>query len=283
MTIPDYLVIGTITKDLLADGFTIGGTATYAAATAQRLGKRPAIVTSAEAGLIWPDFLADVQIVSVPSQATTTFRNVYTDGLRQQYISARCDPIGPEAIPVEWRQAPLVHLGPLVGEMDESLVHLFPDSLVMATPQGWLRSWDDTGRISMRAWTGSELLLPHLAALILSEHDVHGDYSCIKHCVSLTRTVVVTQGPRGATVYHGGQVRHFPARPAQEVDPTGAGDVFAAAFFIRLHEARQDLGHEDPWEAARFANVVASFSVEGPGPSAIPSREQVAAYLARTA
>jgi len=80
-------------------------------------------------------------------------------------------------------------------------------------------------------------------------------------------------------VYHQGQVRHFPTRPAHEVDPTGAGDVFAAAFLIRLRETAQSPTGEDPWEAARFANVVASFSVEGPGVSAIPRREQVEAYL----
>jgi sugar/nucleoside kinase (ribokinase family) len=94
---------------------------------------------------------------------------------------------------------------------------------------------------------------------------------------------VVTHGPRGATVYHGGEVRHLPTRPAHEVDPTGAGDVFAAAFLVRLHEILLERGVEDPWEAAHFANVVASFSVEGIGYSAIPQRAQVEAYLASPA
>jgi sugar/nucleoside kinase (ribokinase family) len=46
-----------------------------------------------------------------------------------------------------------------------------------------------------------------------------------------------------------------------------------------LDETARSSGVEDPWEAARFANVVASFSVEGQGTSAIPSREQVDEYL----
>jgi len=37
----------------------------------------------------------------------------------------------------------------------------------------------------------------------------------------------------------------------------------------------------DPHEAAQFANVVASFSVEGPGVTAIPHRQQVEAYLGK--
>jgi sugar/nucleoside kinase (ribokinase family) len=279
MTIPDYLVIGHITKDLVADGFTVGGTVTYAAVTARKLGQQAAMVTSAEVDLILPDVLAGVEVKRVPAQATTTFRNVYVNGTRQQYVSALADPISPAAIPDEWRQVPLVHLGPLVREIDVSLVHHFPNSYVVATPQGWFRSWDETGYVSLGGWPGAERLLPHLTALVLSEEDVCGDPSCIQRYATLVRTLVVTQGPRGATVYHAGQVRHFPTRPAHEVDLTGAGDVFAAAFLIRLRETDRSPGGEDPWEAARFANVVGSFSVEGPGTSAIPTREQVEAYL----
>lgn len=279
MTIPDYLVIGHITKDLVADGFTTGGTVTYAAITARNLGQRAAIATSAEADLVLPDALSGIQVMSATAQATTTFRNIYVNGTRQQYVSALADPIGPDAIPVEWRQVPLIHLGPLVREIDESLVHLFPASRVIATPQGWFRSWDETGYVSLGGWPGAERLLPYLTALVFSEEDVCGDPSCIERYAALTRTLVVTHGARGASVYHAGQVCHFPTRPAHEVDPTGAGDVFAAAFLIRLHETVRLPGGEDPWEAARFANVVASFSVEGPGTSAIPNREQVETYL----
>jgi hypothetical protein len=220
MSIPDYLVIGTITKDLIAGGFTLGGTVTYAAVTASKLGKRAAIVTSAEADLALPDTLADVEIVCAPSQATTTFRNIYVDGVREQYISA------------------LVHLGPLVGEIDESLVSLFPNSRAIATAQGWFRTWDETGHVSLGEWAGAEQLLPHLAALILGEEDICGDPWCIERYVSSTRTVVLTHGAQGATVYHAGQVRHLPTRPAREVDLTGAGDVFASAFLVRLDETK---------------------------------------------
>ena len=57
-------------------------------------------------------------------------------------------------------------------------------------------------------------------------------------------------------------------------DPTGAGDVFAATLFTRLHETG------DPIEAARYAAYVAAISVEGPGSSVIPSRAEIDAGLA---
>jgi sugar/nucleoside kinase (ribokinase family) len=278
-TIPDYLVIGAITKDLVPGGYTVGGTVTYAAVTAHRLGQRVGVVTSAAPDLLVPPMLDGVEVVRVAAQATTTFRNIYVNGRRQQYVNALANPIRPDDVPPAWRQVPMVHLGPLVREIDESLVHHFPTSRVIATPQGWFRSWDETGYVTLGDWSGAERLLPHLTALVLSDEDVSGDPACIQRFAAMTRTLVVTQGAHGATVYHQGEVRHFPTRPAHEVDPTGAGDVFAAAFLIRLRETAQAPGGEDPWDAARFANVVGSFSVEGLGPYAIPARDQVEAYL----
>jgi len=61
-----------------------------------------------------------------------------------------------------------------------------------------------------------------------------------------------------------------PTLPRPEVDPTGAGDVFAAAFLVRYHEAA------DPVEAAVFAACAASCAVEGVGTSSLGDRAEVA-------
>jgi sugar/nucleoside kinase (ribokinase family) len=53
------------------------------------------------------------------------------------------------------------------------------------------------------------------------------------------------------------------------VDPTGAGDVFAAAFLCHLHASG------NPREAADFANRVAACSVEKIGFASIPTRAEV--------
>ena len=58
-----------------------------------------------------------------------------------------------------------------------------------------------------------------------------------------------------------------------EVDATGAGDIFAAAFFYRLYATR------DPWAAARFATHLASFSVTRPGLDGIPTRDEIQTCL----
>jgi ribokinase len=45
-------------------------------------------------------------------------------------------------------------------------------------------------------------------------------------------TLVVKLGPDGCVVRRGGEDRHYPARPAEMVDSTGAGDAFAAGFLL---------------------------------------------------
>src|SRR5271169_303078 len=80
----DYLVIGHITQDLRRDGARLGGTATYAARTAQALGLRAGVVTSANEKTSWEAFNG-IRVICIPSEDTTTFENIYDseDGRRQ--------------------------------------------------------------------------------------------------------------------------------------------------------------------------------------------------------
>jgi len=111
---------------------------------------------------------------------------------------------------------------------------------------------------------------------VLSEEDLGGDLAPLHEYVRLCPTVVFTTGWQGATVFFKGERYEVLPRPTHEVDPTGAGDVFTAAFLIRLEETG------DPLLAARFANVVASFSVEQSGTAGIPTRAQVEKWLTAT-
>jgi sugar/nucleoside kinase (ribokinase family) len=87
-----------------------------------------------------------------------------------------------------------------------------------------------------------------------------------------SRVMVVTEVPM-ARVYWNGDVRRFPPPQVEELDSTGAGDIFAAAFFIRMYLTR------DPWESARFANQIAATSVTRQGLDGIPSSEEIQEYL----
>jgi 1D-myo-inositol 3-kinase len=277
----DFLIVGHIVQDVAPNGFTVGGTATYMSITARNLGRKPGIVTRLAPDFVIPDVLHGIEIHRVDSPVTTTFHNVYHDGQRQQFLLAVADPIQPADVPDAWRKTPIVHLGPLARELDARFAQLFPGALVGVTPQGWLRQWDDPStssgwRVRFRCWEEAPAILPHVDVLVLSEEDLSGDCEAMEGFQHQTRIAVMTQGPKGCVVFTNGLERHVPGFPTREVDPTGAGDVFAGAFLIRLQETG------DPFQAARFANATASFCVEALGITGIPTRAQVEERLSHS-
>ena len=284
---PEFLTIGHVTRDLHPDGsFSLGGTVTFAALTACRLGVVTAIVTCADAELLAeiPVRLPGIGLAARPSPATTTFVNLYHEGFRTQYLRARADQLLLEDVPESWRDAPVVLLGPLAQELSPALVRLFPrrpGAIIAATPQGWLRRWDDDGRVWPTPWTAAEAILPLLDVLILSDDDLlpfaggnRAEADAILSRWSMqVPLLVATDGRHGATLFQQGVSERFPAYPASEVDPTGAGDVFAAAFLVHLYR------HGNPREAVDFANCVASLSIEHEATTGIPTMELVTGRL----
>lgn len=265
----DFLVVGHVVQDVVPNGYTVGGTATYSSITARNLGRKPGIVTRLAPDFILPHVLHDIDVHRTSSAHTTTFHNIYRNGHREQFIRALADPIQPEDVPAAWENVPIVHLGPLAREIDARFAKLFPKALVGVTPQGWLRQWDDSGRVRMRLWEEAPEILPHVDCLVLSEEDLNGNTGLIDEYAGLTRIAVMTQGSRGCIVFENGKATQVPGFPVSELDPTGAGDVFAAAFLIRLQETK------DAIESARFANATASFCVQAAGVIGIPTREEV--------
>jgi len=265
----DYLVIGHVTRDLVDGDFTIGGTVSYAGRTAHALGCRVGAITSASPDLDLNGVLNGVMIARFPAATTTTFRNIYSANGRRQVVHGVAGTLVPAMVPAHWRTA-IVHLGPVAQECAPALVNAFGDAFVGLTPQGWMRRWDRAGHVRPCQWERAEELLARADAVVLSEEDVGSDEALVARYAAQTRLLVVTQAAAGCTVYVAGQTRHFPAPVVHEVDPTGVGDIFAAAFFVWLHRSG------DPWTAARFANCVAARSVTRAGLSGTPSAEDVA-------
>ncbi len=270
MKAPDYLVVGHVTRDLVADGFRIGGTATFAAMAARALGYRVGVLTSAGDDLPLAPVFRGIELRVVPAVGSTTFENIYHDGHRTQFVRSTAARLTAAHIPPEWRGARIVHLGPLVQEVDPDMVDAFPpDALIGVTPQGWLRAWDGTGRVGFQVWKAAQRILTRADAMVLSLEDVGNDQAQLDGYLSLARLAAVTQSWQGATLHCRGRSVSFPAYNVPEVDPTGAGDVFATAFFIGLAETG------DPEEAARFANAAASFAVQGVGYSTVAGRAAI--------
>ncbi len=281
----DALIVGHLTRDLQADGaWRPGGAAFYAAVTAQRLGLRVGLVTSAPADLCASvaALLGDAPMIVAPADTATTFENVYTPAGRVQYLRACATPLTLDAIPEAWRRCAVALLAPVASELAPGLAHALRAGVIGAAPQGWLRQWGVDGRVRPRRLDPGALdALRNLSALILSREDLTGpaaDAAALADAdetlaawARLVPLIVVTRGPDGADLWRAGAVERFPGYPAREVDPTGAGDVFATAFLCGLAATG------DAAAAIDQANRVAALSVEGVGATAIPTRAQVAA------
>jgi len=267
MTELDYLVIGHVTRDVVGNSsFRMGGTVSYAARTARACGCRVGVVTSAGPDLDMAAVLDGVCVAHMPARETTTFENRYFGPVRMQLLHAVAEVLQPEAVPPDWR-ASIMHIGPVAQECPQALLGVVGNAFLGLTPQGWMRAWDPAGRVYYRDWPSPEAWLERADAVVLSETDVPEPALLLRYAAR-TRVLVITRGAAGCTVVADGVARDFPAPRVEEVDPTSAGDIFAAAFFIWMQ------AHGDPWGAARFANCVAANSVTRVGIDGAPSVEE---------
>ena len=266
---PEYICIGHITQDLSPSGPGLGGTVVYSSLTARILGKQSAIVTSCAPDLDCSAIPKDISIIKKTSSKTTAFENQYSSSGRRQLIQSVADPITLEAIPGEWLSSPILHLGPVANEVDPDIIFHQKATIVGLTPQGWHRGWDSNGNVSFVSWPQAKDILPMASAVIVSQEDISDEETWRlykKYC----QIMVVTNGSEGCLVRYKNKERHFSAPEYKEVDPTGVGDIFAAAFFIKLFET-----DGDPLEAALFATRIAAPTVTRYGLEGIPTHNDV--------
>ena len=265
----DYVIAGHFSQDQTPDGgWHLGGTAAYAALTARAFGLRVGVVTAATADLPL-DRLDGVFVQRVESADNTVFENMETPQGRRQVLHRRAAALTWAHIPARWRHVPWLHLAPIVDELPHTWDENLSPGFLGATLQGWLRAWDARGQVHP-AFPADELpVLDHLGAAVISIEDVRGDEILIDELVLRIPVLAVTEAAEGARLYWRGDVRRFRAPRVQQVDATGAGDIFSAAFFIRLRQTR------DPWEAARFAVHLASLSVTRRGLDSVPTRQEI--------
>ena len=272
MTTPQLVAVGHVVQDLMPGGWRLGGTAAFAAVQAQRLGLRTAVVTRASPDAAIAEVLPGIEFAGRLASVTTAFENIYDQGRRRQRIPRLAEPLGPEDVPISWRNASIVMIGPVCGEIAPDMSTLFPNSLVGVAAQGWLRQRDKDRHVQPQVWDGSPFWSA-CRALFASDEDLGPNRSQLTRWIDETPIVVLTDGHRGVKLHTDGAWRNMAAFPSNEVDPTGAGDIFAGAFLVRYYET------EDPAQSARFASAAAACSVAAPGLEAVPQREQIEARM----
>ncbi len=263
----DYLVIGHVTADLTDSGPALGGTVTFSGLTASAMGLKSGMLTAFNPELDTSS-LAALWVKNIGSPETTTFKNI-SDGVhRTQFLYEKARPIGVDNIPSFSKPPEIVHLGPVANEVDPEILAAFPNSLKCLTPQLVPRHRCRQSCRSKNLGAKRDALSMADAAVI-SVEDVQYDEEIISKMASEIPIFVVTENYRGARIYWHNDARFIKAPKVKLVDDTGAGDIFATAFFYRFWSTR------DPWEAGRFAVQIASASVSRPRLESIPTKAEI--------
>ncbi len=269
------VVAGSITLDinLLAAArlFKPGGVPCYAGLTYRRLGLAVGVVSRLaprDGGLLAPLAAAGIDGFAGPSETTTVFINLPRQTRRLQRAPSLAAPLSSREILEAARGAQLLHAGPLHPyDIDPDFyrqAHSFP-GLVALDIQGLVRRVEG-GCITAQA-------CPHLAEALETAAIVKSDLEeyelACRHLGFAPETLlarfriaewVVTAGAEGGWIdLAGGGRLHYPSAPATCVaDPTGAGDVFFAAYLTyRLRDGMA------PREAAERGAELAARQVSG--------------------
>jgi sugar/nucleoside kinase (ribokinase family) len=269
LSAPVALVVGHATLDHVGGRLLPGGSAYYAAHALAALGAEVRVLTAAGADLPADVFrlpaaipAGSIDALILPSPATTTFENHYDPaGRRTQRVHAAARPLRSEDLPAGWREADLLLLAPVLGELDPAaFARAVRARAVGLCVQGLVREVLPDGSVAPWRLEPTPAALGSIGVAVLGEDEAAGQPGLPEALAAAVPLVAFTRGPHGCDLLRAGErTRHVGVHPTVEVDPTGAGDVFAAALLLAL--ARGD----DPVEAARLGAAAASVVVEGRG------------------
>jgi pfkB family carbohydrate kinase len=282
----DYVTVGHVTVDVLSADSSRhpGGGAFYSALQAARLGLRALIVTQGsppEIEALLEPYRKELELRIIPAPATTTLDTSGLGDARTQRLLAWAEPIT-ETVSVD---TSILHFAPVAREGTPTWRgHA---DFVGFTPQGLARSWDEGGNgegengeivpapLPTDRSSLDSLLPEGCSAIAISEQERAACAPLLSAATDAGAVLAITAGAGATSVYlpDGAVTRVQAPAVARIRDDLGAGDVFAAAFFISLNEGRS------PQQAARYGNAAAAIRIGGVGADAIGDRRAIEARL----
>jgi sugar/nucleoside kinase (ribokinase family) len=286
----DYVTVGHVTRDAIErpTGAAIaqpGGGAFYSALQAARLGLRTLIVTQGVPGeieeLLEP-YRDELHTHVIPAAHTTTLSTHGSGATRSQRVLAWAGAI---LAPIEVNAA-ILHFAPIARETPVSWSG--DADFVGITPQGLIRHWQQRHGVSLAGELCPVDLDPaslpeDFDAAVVSKQECQRAHALFAAAQRHGAHIAVTAGSRPTTVHlrdpgRGPQVTQTAIPRVTAVrDDLGAGDVFAAAFFVALASGRA------PLDAATFGNAAAAVRIAGVGPSAVGERATIEALMRASA
>lgn len=276
------LIVGPLTVDVFDGARLPGGVVSYAARAAQALGRTARILTVAgpEADT---SALDGHEVEVVRADVTLTFEHGFDEtGTRSlRVIEAAGHTLTAADLPAAWGDGPpppLLILAPLLpGDVDvASFGSIAPREVIALVGQGMQRERRSDGAIENAAKPTPELLEACALAgtLFLSDEDT-AEWSSgeLERVAASLPTMIVTRGADGADVFRAGVTFHIDAAPADTVDTTGAGDVFATTYMFGVAAGMPRPG--------RLAAALAAAATELAGPERLPSWGDIAVAAGR--
>lgn len=256
--VPTLLAVGHVTLDRYGERLLPGGCVTYASLTFAALGGRCRVVSLAGENFPHGFFPSRVETAIGKSPCTTIFRNRYEDsGRRIQTVDDVAGTLSTAALPEKWKNADVLFLAPVLGETDAAQWIAAASSRRVAVGlQGFLRRLEGN-RVIGAFFDARSAWLKGVDIAFLSDDDCLGQPGLPEQLCRRLPLVVLTHQRRGCTVFASGKTFSVGIHPAEEIDPTGAGDTFAAGFLYSLCRGG------DVEEAARLGAACASIIIEG--------------------
>ncbi len=259
----------------------LSGCSTNACLAARRLGAETTLI-----GCVGEDFAATFDAALkryriaahvYPSPETGGFSLVYYDALGNRHLDVlgRAAPIPsiPEGV-VE--AADYVIVGPILGEVSADLLREVRQAArgrVLLDPQGMLRRIGADGRIEHYRNAEIEAIAPLCDVIKANEVEAEtitginpraGEGDLRRATQALQRlgcqVAIVTMAADGSAAFDGDHYTRIPAFATNAIDPTGAGDTYAAGFVVGY------LRYGSLKEACYYGSCVASVMVEHVGP-----------------
>jgi hypothetical protein len=185
-------------------------------------------------------------------------------------VQALAPPVEPGQLPRDWQNPDVLFLGPVLNEVDiPAWKRTTRARLVALGVQGFLREagQDDgsgTKGVRPRLWNPDEEELKGVDVACLSDEDLIGQADLLDRLCDLVPVVALTRERKGCDIITAENKVWVGIHPARQVDPTGAGDTFAAGFLLGLACG------QSPGEAARLGSACASIVIEGLAGENIP-------------
>jgi sugar/nucleoside kinase (ribokinase family) len=264
----------------------LGGSVTYVSFVTKRLDATVSVVSKVggdfpEAYMWWlREEGIDVSgVTKITAEQTTHFELEYSKDLanRTLKLKSMASPITVSDLPRSLR-AKAVHVAPIAGEISYEVVEQLKGcaEVLSLDPQGLLRRFDKTGKVSSRSPVDKHLFsLINIYKSSLDEISALTGHSKIESAINAVhdlgvKTVIVTLGAKGAVLSVEKTIYKIPACKSRVfVDPTGAGDAFIGGFLTEYIRQKDSL-----W-CACVGSAAASLVVEGIGPTFFGEKEEI--------